>query len=922
MNPFEGSGQPQIPLPPLDIPVPDVPKANFASIGGDLAKGAKDSGFWDGLWQSLITFIAQFVGTSIGALMGLLGWIATYIARIFLVARQQNEDTLAEASAAAVSDLFGVPIDSSQFKQLANSGQRKPMAKNAAEGLLNALGGSFQAGSPGQLAPSSERAEEFVTTIMNLCVEGWLEGWMMEALSAGQLETFAELKDIVAHALGLGRLTRAVLSPAINVLVHDPFLWKLNQSYRPKLLSEGTAVRQFVRGRMTREQLDTELGYQGYSADRIEALINQGQLHVPTADLVTLIAHNELDSSLAVQMLKDQGYTDTQAQMVLRIQHLTRGDALTMDLAKMAIDAWAVGTLTESDVSQFINQDGITEQEKAYLGLLKDLKSRIKRKQFGLSQATTMVEVGIWDLDRFRAWALLEGYTDDDERDLELLTFGKIKDKSDAKAAKAAHAKEVAASKAAKVISDQAKAAAAVAALPAHGVAIAKYETLVLDGIRTIDQYRAFLHAKGLTPDNQDAFVTLLNTKLQKASTTSAGKAANSATAAEKNLNLAQLDKAVRAGVLSIDEYKARLEQIGFPDTDVQILVDVASNDLATAATKTTTKAGAVATGTAKGISIAQEERAVRLGLKTISDYQAFLSAHGYADEDATLLSAELQKQLDADQAALKTRAGAVVAAQAKGLSLTQLEQAVRAGVNTIDQYQAALASLGYSSDAQASLVSLLELQMQTDQQNLAAQGTAAGLLGARGVSLSDLQRAVKLGVVPVSVYSDALTRAGVSADDSQLLTLTLTAQVSASKKAAKPTPQVNAALKAAGLSAATLHNDVLSGKLTLDQYQATLLGASVDPASVAALVGVVTDELANQQAVGDKLALAEKAATAKGLSLSQFTQAVLAGVKTLDDYATFVSSLGFDDADVDTLAATLAAKLSKQPQPKPTAGG
>lgn len=918
MNPFEPGSNTEVPLPPFDIPTPELPENDFQAVGRDIAKGQKEAGWFDAFWTALYDLIPKFLASIAIGLIKLFGWAAVYVARIFLEARKGTEDVLAEASAVAVADLFGIDVQTNWFKQMQNTGQRSTLPKNAAEGVLAALGGSFQGDPTEQLAPSSVRAEQFVTTVMNLSIEGWLEGWMMEALSAGQLETFAELKDIVANALGLGRMTRRVLAPPLKILVEDPFTWKLNNIYRPNLFAVSTAVRQYVRGRLTREELDTELGYQGWSAKRVEGLINEAQLHLPVNDLITLVAHKELDGDAATQMLKDQGYSDTMAAQALRIEYLKRGDTLAMEAARQAIEAWLAGTILESDLPHYIEQDGITDQERAYLYILKDLKAATKRKQFSIAQATTMVETGIWDIDRFKTWAIVEGYNDDDERDLELLLFSKIKTKADADAAKAKKAADAKAKAASTAAADAAKKAAATLALGAKGVSISKYETLVKDGVRTIDQYRSYLIDAGVSVDNQNALVQLLQQELNTKADATSNKAANAATAAAKNLNLSELDKAVRAGVISLDEYTARITEAGFDPADVSVLVSLAQSDLASIATKAQTKADASTTAKAKGVDLAQEQNAIRLGLRPLSDYTTFLTANGYTSEDAALLVQELTAQIASDQAAQLTKKQAATAAKAKGLSLPDLERAVRAGVKTLDDYRAALVTLGYTQDAQDAMVSLLQLTLTTDAQTLAARGQAAAVLGKKGVSLVDLERAVKVGVVPITTYTAALGRAGLSADDSNLLTLTLAAQVAGEKKAAKASPSVNTLLKAAGTPLASLQAAVLKGDLTIDQFQTTLTAAGIDAATVAALVSVMSDELANQEAVAAKEQAAADAAATKNLSLAQEQAAVKANVKTIDDYNQFVLDLGFDPADADTLTATLQASLTKAAASKP----
>src|SRR5260370_1263108 len=203
-------------------------------------------------------------------------------------------------------------------------------------------------------------------------------------------------------------------------------------------------------------------------------------------------------------MLVDQGYDSTQADMALRIEYLKRGDTLAMEIARLAIEAWVAGSLSEADLAHFIQQDGITQQEQTYLGILKDFKSLAKRKQFSIAQAETMVKKGLWDLSRFQGWATIEGYTPDDERDLELLLFGEIKDAADAKAKRDAQTKARAQAAADKLAATQAKALAAAAVAASHGVSVPKFETLVKDGITTADQYRTSLISKRIHSSNPD----------------------------------------------------------------------------------------------------------------------------------------------------------------------------------------------------------------------------------------------------------------------------------------------------------------------------------------------------------------------------------------------------------------------------------
>ena len=75
-----------------------------------------------------------------------------------------------------------------------------------------------------------------------------------------------------------------------------------------------------------------------------------------------------------------------------------------------------------------------------------------------------------------------------------------------------------------------------------------------------------------------------------------------------------------------------------------------------------------------------------------------------------------LQAQLDADKLVAQQKAAAAQKLAQKQISLAELERLVRAGVKTPADYQAALATAGYSAQDQAALVQYLGLQMEQDQ--------------------------------------------------------------------------------------------------------------------------------------------------------------------------------------------------------------
>jgi hypothetical protein len=909
MTPFEPGG-PQIPSPPFEVPQPDLPAADFVAIGHQIATGSVKSGFWDSFIQAIVNGMANIVGAVLAALVGLVEWVVGGLLKIVVRALVANEASTNEIAATVVAGMTGRPVSANVFSDATARGSRDEVSVNLVNDVLAALQTGQGQGDGTGVTPGKSGAEAFLKLTSHMAIEGWLIGWLADAFSVHELEQLGSLKDGLERSLGLGRLARRALSAPMKILVEDPFTYLLNSQYRPTLPSVELLVRQYIRGFVKRDRLDTFMGYHGYQNADVEALINFNRSHLSPADIVNLLIHDQLSGEIASGLLAAQGYDDaTQTQIIVALEN-SRLDEWDKQLIGELFTALKDHLVTADEIQSVIDGTHLPKAEKAKLGQILAIREKLARKRFSISEGEQLVKKFIWGLDQFRTLATELGYTLGDETSLELLLLHDIKTAGDAAAAKqkVADARTQAAKAKALALAEKAKTAAAAA--EAKGVGVAKFEALVLDNLKSITEYRTFLLGKGIAADNITALAAALQAKLDKAAAAAAARPGLAAGAKAHNLDLAQLEAAVKTGTLTLPEFSAKLEQIGFTADDTQLLTSVLSDQLDSLHAKADLKAAAAAKVKAKGVDLAQLERGVRLGLVTIDDFGARLDTLGFDPADKDLLVAEMQKQLDADAAARQLKAAVAAASKAKGLKIPQLEAAVRAGVQTIDSYRAALAQAGYDVAAQDSLVSLLQLRMEQDKETLAAKGRAAGLLGQAGLSLADIERAVKLGVIPITVYTDALGRAGVDATDAHTLTLALAVQIKSAKSARTLVATVTADLKLAGLSFAKLEQDVLDSKLSVEQFQSLLGGANVSAADISTIVGLLRDELANQQHVAQLTGSVAGAAAAKGLSLSQEEAAVRAGVKTLEEFSAFVAALGYDAADVATLTETLRSKI------------
>lgn len=966
MNPFEPTG-PEIPPAPIDVPTPNLPPADFTTIGSMFASGWAAVQNVGQAASNLLALIAQIVGVIVTALLKFVESIVAWLLTLMFKVWNNAEAGTDQISAAAVGGIFNVPVSPSAFQSVGDTSQRQALAGTLVGTITSALGAGFTGSGAGPITPSSAGANKFMQTALNMSIEGWLQGWLAEAFSLGVLQDFGDLKDILEKSLGIGRMAHQVMRPPIKIFVQDPFTKLLNSTYYPTPLSSGVAIKEYIRGAIDLPTLTTILGYEGIPQQNISALINDARPHLGVGQLVDLVNAGQMDQPTAIQELQNAGYDNTTATWAIAAEQSARLAAAAkqyiaaaqkamvarkLDVASFnnLVDAFTVGGLAGGPpglATTFTSQNIpiYTTDEAAFVKATAYIERSAGQQLIPLGEAQKMFNVGLIGIAEFGQLLTLHGYTNgegsidqwnadvDAAIDVnlgtpwinwwELLATATEINAVSAAAAKATAAKAKATAAANKLIAAQQKAAALVADEEAKGVSIAKYETLVLDGLKTIPQYQAFLAEKGLAADNVAAFTTILQGKLdaQTGATTATGLVVGSSKA--KGLSLAQLEAAVKAGFMTIADFQTELVALGYTPDAAQVVAEVLQNSITAAQLKASTSASAAAALGERKVSLAQEENAVLLGLQTIDQYQAMLKANGFDIADQEILVSVLQAKLATAQAAAAKKAATSGAPGTRPLSLGEIEKLVRAGIQTPADYQAALTAAGYNDADTADQMQLLQLLLTHDQQVAAATGRSSALLTAGGLSLSQIRTAVKLGVVPISTYDTALTNAGVSASDAAVLHASLAAQLAATASTAAAAKRVNALLAASGQTVNSLESQVLSGALTIPAFSAALTAAGVAGTDVAALTAQVTDMQANNVAASGLVAGVAAAAAAKKLNLAQFEAAVKAGVQTIDQLQAFVEGLGYDSTDVAILIATEADKLGltapTPPAPVPT---
>jgi len=900
-------------IPPDDLPDVTTPAPDFLTAGKGLAKGAEEGGFWKGLGDVLGDVFNKVIASAIAILMFNMIRIVGFFAKRMVQGQEVYRAELAELGASSLSHLLGTPVAPPAMASRTARDSRTAISKEMGAKVMEALMGSASTATGGTLTPSSEAAERYVYLMTHMAVEGWMESWLADSMSFHLLERVGDLKDVLERVLGLGRMTRRVLAPVLSTLVETPFQWKLNQIYRPAMLSFSEAIRQYLRGRYTRERLFREGALAGLKDEDIEAVLTTHQKFLGDSDVRLLLDRKVWTEEQGIQHLRDAGWSEALAKTTLQLEEERRVDVYRRKTVDAAVDAFEKRDIEEPQLREMLQTVFLPEWEDFWIRKVAGARRVMNVRHLTTSEVEQAVKRGILSLNDFRAHCERVGYLPADVRTLELLLMTEIADKQAAEKAKAELAAARAQERAAKAQEQAARRAEIEAELAVREVSLAQMEAMVRRGLRSIEQYREFLTALKYAPADVSGLAELLEGQIDDARAAAERRAELEAEARKRKISLSDLERAVKLRLMSVDEYRSQLAAAGFGDEDRQLLAMMLQRELDLAAENEARKAEAAARLAERHISLEDLERAVRLGRRTVDQYRARLAQEGFRAEDADLLADLLRADIKADQEARDRRAEIEARLKRKKISLSDMEQAVRAGVRTMSDYRNVLLREGYSDEDTELLARLLQLRVDADTQAKATHQEAEAKLAERRISLSDVERAVKLGVMDLAAYRRVLTREGFTAEDQGILVEMLTAELAAIRAAEKKRAEAEKAAAKRQISLSDLERAVRVGVRSAVEYQGALQALGYSARDQATLMALLQLQMAQDQAARLRQQQVAAEVATRGLSLAQWERAVLEGLRTLAEYRAWLREQGYGEEDAATLVALLQLQLAEQ---------
>jgi hypothetical protein len=467
-------------------------------------------------------------------------------------------------------------------------------------------------------------------------------------------------------------------------------------------------------------------------------------------------------------------------------------------------------------------------------------------------------------------------------------------------------------------IGNQTAVAAAKQKAAARGVDVPALERAVTAGVLTTSEMTTRLQQLGFDPADAALLVNTLTAQLQ--ATADAKDARDQAAAAAKirQLNLGQFETLVRRGHKTMADYEQFLETIGIEEASRAALLDLLQIKIDDDVAARTARAAADARLASKGLSLEQFRRGVLLGVKTDAEFQRFMVDNGFTADAQIVLLAHLRADVAEGEAARQRRIDAAEGVGSLRAPLSDVARAARLGIVTVATYTARLVELGYTDDDVALETDLLVEEMASVQAARQARADAEAATPERGLSLAQTAQLVRTGRSSIDLYRDAARGLGYTAEAADALATLLQDELAADVTAERRRAAIAADAGVKHVSLGQLEAGVLAGLRSFDDYAAAVrdLGYGEDDAEL--LAGLLATRLERFGAGPTRQAALDQEDVVRSYERQTVAASVLAGERTPDDYAAWLTSRGYAPDDVVTLVDLVLVALVKPPKAQP----
>jgi len=426
-----------------------IPKQATADLFRWICGFLKEFGVWDsishfvaGLAVAPLVILNVFLSVTITVFAPAVAAFVTEILELLDSVRKTLDPEVAKVAVNVLNEFLGTDITPDDMPSALSIGGHLARADKLGGVLHDQLLSEFGAPSPNGLQPSADAARRFTGLAINFGVANGIIGTIGGMVPEVHLDEVREMGEQVARNLGLGRLQRLALQPLVKTLIGTPYQWKINQDWRPTQFTIGDVVNPFTQQLMSPDVIHSALALQGYSDDKIAALIALHQKRAPEAGILRAYRYKEIGRFDAISALQALSYTQTEANKVVTDYERQRQDPHVEALVAAMLEAYKFGNIDSAGFQNILDNLPLLPQEVTLITSRAAFGRKSPHRSLTVAQLELALQNQIIDFATYDNYLATLGFSDQDSAVVEALALIKI-DTAEAKA-KAAAAKAAA----------------------------------------------------------------------------------------------------------------------------------------------------------------------------------------------------------------------------------------------------------------------------------------------------------------------------------------------------------------------------------------------------------------------------------------------------------------------------------------------
>jgi len=334
--------------------------------------------------------------------------------------RPEDAASMDRLSVTAVNAYLNTNFDPSEITLArANKGDANAL-RVLGKKIFEQLERDFAPGQHISAEQGRDAAHTFAGYAIDIAVENAIQATLVEMASVGQLESWAELGDLLSRNMGFERLQRRALGNLVETTIGIPYDWYLNEKYRPRRLTTTQYIRAYLRGSLSRSELHSRLAQEGIADADIERLIADVAADLGSSDVERLHRWGAISTEQAIERLTRLGISREDAALRLQAAELGRAESAVTALINALEAAVANGLMDPDEYANRLERLPLTEKEKFWLRAALAARIERPRKKLTLAQMEDAFKQGLIGLFDYEEYLVREGYGD---RDIQVLEY-------------------------------------------------------------------------------------------------------------------------------------------------------------------------------------------------------------------------------------------------------------------------------------------------------------------------------------------------------------------------------------------------------------------------------------------------------------------------------------------------------------------